>query len=93
MMNGTTYTIRDTVLVAHLDGEAVLLDMDSKNYFRLNDTAAFIWKALEGNQSRDAILAGLCETFDVAAAEAATALDHLLDELVEAGLIVAGVGG
>ena len=86
-MSETTYTIPDTVLAAHLEGEAVLLDMDSKHYFRLNDTGAFIWKALERRQPVDAIVDGLGEAFVVEREEAVTEVERLLAELVEAGLV------
>ena len=39
------YTASADVLAAHLPGEAVLLDMETKNYFRLNETAAWIWRS------------------------------------------------
>src|SRR5690625_1340863 len=64
-MSATTYSIPDTVLAAHLEGEAVLLDMNSKHYFRLNDTGAFIWQELERRQPIDTIVDGLCDTFVV----------------------------
>lgn len=91
-MSSTTYTIPDTVLAAHLEGEAVLLDMDSKHYFRLNDTGAFIWQALERRQPIDAIVDGLCDAFVVEREEAATEVERLLAELVEAGLVQSAEG-
>ena len=35
------------VLVAHLAGEAVLLNLADKSYYRLNETAAAIWASLK----------------------------------------------
>lgn len=87
MTNEKSFTIPDTVLAAHLEDEAVLLDMDSKQYFRLNGTAAFIWKALERGLPHAKIVEDLTETFDVAEAEAAAELDRLLNELTGAGLL------
>lgn len=89
MTEETAYTIPDTVLAAHLEGEAVLLDMDSKHYFRLNGTGAFIWKALERGSPRAAIVEKLTATFDVSSGDAAMELDRLLAELAESGLIAA----
>jgi hypothetical protein len=90
MQNETGYSIPDTVLAAHLEGEAVLLDMESKEYFRLNGTGALIWKALERGAPRTAIIAELTEIFEVTREEAARELERLLGELAEAGLIAAG---
>lgn len=89
MSNEQSFTIPETVLAAHLEDEAVLLDMDSKQYFRLNGTAAFIWKALERGHSHAKIVEDLTETYDVAEAEAAAELNRLLDELAGAGLLTA----
>lgn len=87
------YTIPDTVLAAHLEGEAVLLDMESKHYFRLNGTGAFIWKSLERGSTRAEIVAELTEAFVVEAEVAAAEFDRLLAELAESGLIAASQAG
>lgn len=89
MEKSTGYSIPDTVLAAHLEGEAVLLDMESKQYFRLNGTGALIWKALERGAPRAAIVDELTETFEVTREEAASEVERLLGELAEAGLIAA----
>jgi hypothetical protein len=88
----TRYTIPDDVLSAHLEGEAVLLNVETKHYYRLNDTAAHVFEGLERGLDRDALLADLRATFDVAPDVAAAELDRLLGELVERGLVVAGGG-
>lgn len=41
------YTPSPDVLTANLQGESVLLDMHSKDYYRLNETAACVWRRLE----------------------------------------------
>ncbi len=90
MSDAEKYTIPDSVLAAHLEGEAVLLHMDSKHYYRLNGTAAFIWKALERGASAESIVGELCETFEVGPEEAAAEVQRLLAELAESGLVAAG---
>lgn len=83
------YTVSDDVLTAHLEGEAVLLHMDTKNYFRLNATAAVLWKGMERGLDREALLDDLLAHFDVDRATAAAELDRLLAELSARGLLVA----
>jgi hypothetical protein len=83
------YTVSDDVLTAHLEGEAVLLHMDTKNYFRLNATAAVLWKGMERGLGREALLDELLAQFDVDRPTAAAELDRLLAELSERGLLVA----
>lgn len=84
------YTVPDEVLTAHLEGEAVLLHMDTKNYFRLNATAALLWKGMERGLERDQLLDTLLAEFEVDRPTAAAELDRLLGELAERGLVVPG---
>ena len=74
-------------LVAHLEGEAVLLHIGTKRYFRLNRTGAHIWKALEARTSYDAIVQSLVDTFDVQLAEAEESLHALVAELIDHKLV------
>lgn len=90
MSDEKTIRVPQEVLAAHLEGEAVLLHMDTKDYFRLNDTAAFVWKHLERGRGRDEILAELLAAFDVEEAEAAAELDRLLAELASRKLVAEG---
>ena len=90
MSEATKYTVPADVLAAHLEGEAVLLNMETKDYFRLNETAAVVWKGLERGMDRQALLGELMEKFEVEPGVAAEELDRLLDELAARGLVVAG---
>ena len=83
------YTVPDDVLTAHLEGEAVLLNMETKDYFRLNSTAAVVWKGLERGMDREALVRELVAGFEVEPAAAAAELDRLLGELSQRRLIVA----
>lgn len=84
--------VPDDVLAAHLEGEAVLLHMDTKNYYRLNATAAAVYRGLERGLGRDALVDELCTHFEVERPVAAAEVDRLLEELAERGL-VAPAGG
>ena len=75
------------VLVAHLAGEAVLLNLSDKRYYRLNESAAFIWKALERGEKRDQILSSIVSEYDVDAATASNQLTDVVLDLVNRGLI------
>jgi hypothetical protein len=92
MSDTSKYSVPDDVLAAHLEGEAVLLNMDTKDYFRLNATAAVVWKGLERGLDREGLLGELCTQFDVERDVASTELDRLLGELSQRGLIVDGAG-
>lgn len=81
-----------SVLAAHLDGESVLLEMNRKRYFRLNETGQAIWHALEAGRSRDALVAELIETFDVDEASARAEVERFMAELADAGLLEPEMG-
>ena len=83
----TSFTPSNDVLVAHLAGEAVLLNLSDKNYYRLNETAAFIWAEIEKGADRSAIVASLVNAYEVDGGEAAKELDKILLELSTRQLI------
>lgn len=93
MTEHPTHRVPEDVLAAHLDGEAVLLHMDTKNYYRLNATAAHVFRGLERGLGREALLDGLCTEFEVERDTAAAELDRLLGELSERGLLAAAEEG
>ena len=92
MTDGPTHHVPEDVLAAHLDGEAVLLHMDTKNYYRLNATAARVFRGLERGLGRQALLDDLCGEFEVDAGTAGAEIDRLLAELTERGLLAPAAG-
>jgi hypothetical protein len=79
--------IPSEVLAAHLGREAVLLDLSAKRYYRLNETAAVVFRALESGEGRSGAIRQLTADFEVAEDEAASAVDGLLADLAERGLV------
>ncbi|HUQ48056.1 MAG TPA: PqqD family protein [Gemmatimonadaceae bacterium] len=86
-ISGAMGTPSPDVLVAHLAGEAVLLNLSDKRYYRLNESAAFIWKALERGESREEILASIVNEYDIDAATASDQLSDVVGGLVSKGLL------
>jgi hypothetical protein len=86
------YRASERALLTELgDGTGVLLDMDSKFYFTLNETAIFVWKQLAQPEapSRKQLAERLCRDFEVDAAQATADLDAVLTLLVRERLIKA----
>ena len=81
------YIVPEDVMAAHLAGEAVLLDVETKRYYRLNATAAHVWKGLERGMTRDALLEDLVASFEVDPPVAEAELDRLLAELSQRQLV------
>jgi hypothetical protein len=83
-----TYLIPDDVLTAHLEGEAVLLDLKTKSYYRLNATAARIWKGLEQALEPPQIVDALVDEFAVDASTARAETGRVIENLRGRGLVV-----
>lgn len=78
------------VLAAHLGDEAVLLDLSGKRYYRLNETAAVVFRALEAGADRAGAIRQLVAEFEVSESDAAAAVEVLLADLAARGLVVPG---
>ena len=79
--------VAKNVYAAQLAGEAVLLHLDTKRYYRLNATGAEVWKGIEAGESREAIVERLIREFSVEPEVAGVDVDRLLERLREAHLI------
>ena len=82
------HIIPDDVLAAHLEGEAVLLDLKTKQYYQLNATAARIWKGLEQALEPPQIVEALVNEFAVDADTAHLETERAIADLRARGLVV-----
>lgn len=70
------------VVYTEFDGrEAVLVDLNTKRYYTLNETAMLVWRGLERGQTKDEIANQICERYDVSAEHAAMSIERLLTSL------------
>ena len=81
-------TIPETVLSTELDAEGVLLNLETGEYFGLDEIGLEMWKALGKSDSLDAVRACLLAQFDVTEEMLARDLDALITELAERKLVV-----
>ena len=79
--------IPDNVLRQEVDGELVLLDVESGLYFSLNEVGVSIWAAIEAGHHRADIVRLILEEYDVDEEQAGVDVDGLLAELRSRGLI------
>lgn len=70
-------------------GESVLVDLDTKRYYQLNETATVIWRALADGSSMTNIVGSLTAVYDVTEEDAAKSVDQVLQHL-KAHRLVAG---
>jgi len=81
---------REDVVFTDLDdGSAVLLHLQTKYYYSLNETGCFLWKLLEEGEgaSEDDLVQNLGESFDVNEKRARADVREFLVDLKEQGLI------
>jgi hypothetical protein len=70
------------------DGTGVLLDLDTKFYFTLNETGVFAWKAISKHPATAEELAAMVAgVFEVSVGRALADISALLDQLVVDALI------
>ncbi len=87
---GKKYSAREDVVFTDLDdGSAVLLHLETKFYFSLNETGCFLWKLIEkeGGAEEEDMVKSLCEAFEVEPNRAAGDIKEFISDLREQGLI------
>ena len=75
-------------LVATLSDGAVLLNLQTKRYFSLNETGTRIWEMVQQTAEEESIITTLLNEYDVEEPVARSEVRRILDELIEAQLIV-----
>jgi len=80
-------TISSEVLAQEVDGETVLLDLQSESYFGLDEVGTRIWQLLQEHNQPQKVFDILLEEYDVDANLLEHDLQALLDKLLDAELI------
>ena len=75
-------------LVATLSDGAVLLNLQTKRYFSLNETGTRIWEMVQQTADEETIVVTLLSEYDVEETMARSEVRRILDELINAQLIV-----
>ncbi len=69
------------IVATQLDhGDGVLVDLNTRQYYQLNETAMLIWRALENGQPFDQIVAEIMSVYTVDNEHAMTSARRLLEE-------------
>ena len=84
----TTYPIRsEHVTWKALEGESVLLNLETGVYFSLNETGTAAWELFDGATSLATVGEALCARFNVSAEHVRQDLFELTQTLLEEGLV------
>ena len=61
------------------EGEGVLVDLNTKKYFQLNETAVLVWRGLEEGLSTEAIVGRITARYEVEEARASESVRRTLE--------------
>jgi hypothetical protein len=78
---------QDRVMMQQVEGDSVLLDIDSGEYYSLNQVGGRIWELCDGTRSVGAIAEVLCTEYDVTRETALSDASELLASFADAGLV------
>ena len=94
-MNDTlSFEVSESVIASEFDGkEGLLLDTSTQRYHTLNETATFLWAAIEQGKTISDMTASLCDAFDVDSARARQSVERALERLESQALIRRAVEG
>jgi hypothetical protein len=68
------------VVVTDFDGgEGILVDLNTKKYFQLNETAMVVWKGLEQGKSTEQIAADITSNYEVALDKATHSVERIVE--------------
>lgn len=82
-----TVRIPEDVVFRELDGEAVLLNLESGIYFGLDPVGTRIWQLVEEHRALRRVLAALLTEFDAPPADLEADLVRFVDQLRGKGLL------
>jgi len=83
----SSLTVPDGIVHRDLQGELVLLNLNTGIYFGLDSLGTRIWHLLQERQSLQKILDTLLQEFDVTEAQCREDLFRLIGQMREKGLI------
>lgn len=80
-------TFADTVFAQEVDDEMVILDMESENYFGLDEVGTSIWQAMQESETLQEVFDTLLAQYDVDPEVLEKDLFDFVEKLLESGLV------
>jgi hypothetical protein len=80
-------TVPADVLFRDLDGESVILNLETESYFGLDEVGTRMWLLLTASDSVRAALDALLEEYDADAGTMRKDLEELIGKLADQGLL------
>ncbi|MDH3994850.1 MAG: PqqD family protein [Gammaproteobacteria bacterium] len=80
-------TLSPDVISQEVSGETVLLDLESENYFGLDEVGTRIWQLIKEKEDLQAIYTTLLDEYEVEESRLQADLEALLGEISKLGLV------
>lgn len=87
MQPNQSYQIKPTVVCTELDDGAVLLDVETKYYYHINESSLHIWNGYRQNKQVPQIVDSLLDSFKVDEKDAFDSVVQFTHRLEKEGLI------
>ncbi len=76
------------VISETIDGETIIINLESGNYFSLNESGGSLWQGIAANASRAAMLQSLCQRYQLKIEEAQADIEKFFARLLQENLII-----
>lgn len=70
-------------------GEGILVDLNTKKYYQLNETAMIVWRGLEQGKTTTEIAADITSSYEVALEKATLSVERIVDNFQTYKLLTA----
>ena len=80
-------TLSPDVISQEVSGETVLLDLNSENYFGLDEVGTRIWQLIESSGNLQEIYDTMLEEYEVEADQLLDDMEQLVVDIEKAGLV------
>jgi len=70
-------------------GEGILVDLNTKKYYQLNETAMIVWRGLEQGKTTTEIASDITSSYEVALDKATHSVERIVDNFQTYKLVTA----
>lgn len=89
-MSSTNLVPGKHVVVTDFDGgDGILVDLNTKKYYQLNETAMVVWKGLEQGKTTGEIAVDITSNYEVALDKATVSVERIVDNFQNYKLVSA----
>ncbi len=80
----------DRFVETEIDGETVVMELETGDFFSLSGSALSIWQLIDGTRDRPSLVAAVAAEFQIAEAQLAGEIDAFVADLKAAKLVEGG---